>query len=97
MSEYDYKRLAPTLSIYKQKRSKNWYIRMRIGSGSSASEFVRSLRTESEDDATQKAWSYFFAQKDNLSPELFVKKPKSKVSYLANELISILEQKSKNI
>lgn len=97
MSEYSYKRLAPALSIYKQKRSKNWYIRMRIGSGDSASEFVRSLRTESEDDATQKAWAYFFSHKENLSPEMFIKPKKSKVSYLATQLIDILKSKPKKI
>ncbi|MFA9385785.1 MAG: tyrosine-type recombinase/integrase [Vibrio cyclitrophicus] len=97
MSNYEYKRLSTGLSIYKQARSKNWSIRLRVGSGSNATEFVRSLKTPDEDKATQKAWSYFFAQKDKLSPDLFIKKPRSKVTYLVKELISILEQKSKKI
>ncbi|EKD9042786.1 site-specific integrase [Vibrio parahaemolyticus] len=97
MTKYDYKRLSNGLSIYKQVRSKNWYIRLRIGVGSNATEFVKSLKTPDEDEATKKAWSYFFAQQDNLSPDLFVKKPKSKVSYLCKELVSLLEQKPKKI
>lgn len=97
MSGYEYQNLNPGLSIYKQKRSKNWYIRLRIKEGDSASEFVKSLRTSDKAEATQKAWSYFFAQRDNLSPELFVKKPKSKVTFLAKELVKELSQRSKTI
>ncbi|MGC9461559.1 tyrosine-type recombinase/integrase [Vibrio genomosp. F10] len=94
---YEYQRLRSGLAIYKQKRSKNWYIRMRVSEGGTSSEFVQSLKTPDRDDATQKAWSYFFAQKDNLNPAIFIKSKKSNITYLATQLIEVLKNKPKKI
>ncbi|EMN7422348.1 TPA: site-specific integrase [Vibrio parahaemolyticus] len=94
---YEYQKLRSGLAIYKQKRSKNWYIRMRVSEGGTSSEFVRSLKTSSKDDATQKAWSYFFAKEDNLSPAMFIKSKKSNITHLATQLIEILKNKPKKI
>jgi len=98
MPKYEYQELTPGLAIYKQKRSNNYYIRLRVKDETGkAFEFRKTLSVSDKNEATQKAWSYYFANKDKLSPEIFTKTQKSKVRYLADELIKHFEGQSKKI
>ncbi|WP_368084090.1 tyrosine-type recombinase/integrase [Vibrio splendidus] len=98
MSQYDYHRLYTGLAIYRQKGSKNYYIRMRLkdklGSGS---EFVKSLRTPDKDQATKDAWGHYYAYQNQITPELFTSTRHSLVANLGQELSNSFENKSKKI
>ena len=83
MSKYAYIRLSSGLAIYKQNRSKNWYIRMRINDDNSAVEFRQSLKVQDQDEATKKAWGYYYANENDLNRDVFIKVKRAKISNLA--------------
>lgn len=98
MSGYEYHKLKKGLSIYKQRGSKNYYLRMRIhddkGKGS---EFVKALSTSDFDEAIETAFHYLFAYKNKDIPEIFESSSSSRISSLAEELNISFDSSSKKI
>lgn len=98
MSGYEYHKLNPKLAILKQKGSKNYYIRMRVKDASGkGDEFRETLRTPDKDEAIRKAWSFFIAYENKLSPETFLSKRSSQVSQLGTELLKNFESQNRKI
>ncbi|PML48757.1 hypothetical protein BCT76_09705 [Vibrio tasmaniensis] len=98
MSSYEYHSLKKGLSIYKQKASQNYYIRMRIHDETGrGTEFVRTLSTPDLDEATEKAWGLFFSYKNKITPDFFVSASSSLISTLASELSEYFDSSSKKI
>ncbi|TOZ83283.1 tyrosine-type recombinase/integrase [Vibrio parahaemolyticus] len=98
MSGYEYEKLNPKLAILKQKGSKNYYVRMWIKDASGRGEEHRqTLKTADKDEAIKKAWGYFYAYENKLSPAIFSSNRSSLVSQLGNELLQSFDSKSKKI
>ncbi|XNS97136.1 tyrosine-type recombinase/integrase [Vibrio cyclitrophicus] len=98
MSGYEYNTLKKGLSIYKQKGSKNYYLRMRIHDNTGkGSEFVKTLSTPDREEATEAAWGLFFSYKNKVTPDFFVSSSSSLISTLAEELNVSFDASSKKI
>ena len=96
--EYEYHRLNEGLAIYKQKRSKNYYIRLRVKDDDGRPfEFKKSLKTDNKDEAVKIAWGHYYAHKNKLTPEAFTLPQKSSIKFIADELLKVFNSDTKKI
>ncbi|ENH0547912.1 site-specific integrase [Vibrio parahaemolyticus] len=92
----DYIRLKDGLAVYKQKHSKNYYVYMRQKDDSGEFfEFRKSTGTPDLEKATEEAYGYYFSYTRKLTPEIFESNSKSKVVNICNNLLKILDERTK--
>lgn len=92
----DFIQLREGLAIYKQKHSKNYYVYMRQKDDSGEFfEYRKSTKTPDLAKATEEAYGYYFSYTRKLTPEVFESNSKSKVVNICNNLLKILDEKTK--
>lgn len=96
--KYEYHRLNEGLAIYKQKRSKNYYIRLCVKDDNGRPfEYKKSLKTDNKDKAVKIAWGHYYTHENKLTTEAFALPQKSNVKFIATEFLNLLNSDSKKL
>lgn len=99
MATYEYESIEEGLAIYKQERSNNYYVRLRIKVDGKPKEFRKSLKTTDRTKALKVAFGYQSEYERNPSSETFsfLSAKARKIHAIADELLVNFGNQKKGI